>query len=61
MKREIRVGNVVTVYEDPLTETKPEGRVLIKKKHGPDYFRVEFLADGYVCDRLIKEVANEEE
>ena len=50
-------GNKVMIYEDPITQLKPEGRGRLIRRVGqlPDqeYWRVRFM-DGYECIRWIK-------
>ena len=53
-------GDIVTIFEDPLTRQKPEGDVKLinkqiaaKRKGDPEYWRVKFLEDGFVCDRFV--------
>lgn len=56
-------GDIVTVYQDPVSEEKPEGKVrLIEKitEDPPEVFtrlerwEVEFLDDGFRTQRFIK-------
>ena len=58
----MRKGQIITIYEDPLTERKPEGEArLLRKIAENDEFEdweVEFLDNGYVTGRVIQK--NEE-
>lgn len=55
-------GERVTVYEDPITRKKPEGRAVVIKRHEQfssrppmGFYRVAFLSDGAIVDRWISE------
>lgn len=59
----MKTGDIITIYEDPITEKKPEGKALLLRKMGEDpftirprlsYWWVEFLHDGLQTQRLIK-------
>ena len=62
----MKKGDIITVYEDPVEETKPEGEAKILKVLGGPlgtinnskmYFcEIQFLADGYKTERKILEV-----
>ncbi len=56
-------GQKVTVYQDPMTEQKPEGEAILLRKLGEDppeanprleAWWVRFLEDGFETNRLIK-------
>jgi hypothetical protein len=53
----MKKGDIVTIYEDPITQEKPEGEAqLIVKENVSDelqYWKVKFLDDGFVCERWI--------
>jgi len=59
---ELRPGDKVTVYIDPITEEDPEGeagllKLLMVDLQGEpplDYWRVRFLEDDSTADRFIK-------
>lgn len=55
-------GERVTIYEDPVTKKKIEGRVVVIKRHEQflsrpprGFYRVAFLTDGAIVDRWISE------
>ena len=55
-------GERITVYEDPITRKKIEGRATIIKRHRQfssrppmGFYRVAFLSDGAIVDRWIPE------
>lgn len=59
----MRIGDTVTIYEDPYTELKPEGKAKLVKCLDNRYWvddtryeiwTVKFLSDGYVCERTIR-------
>jgi len=51
-------GQIITVYEDPITQTKIEGdaKLLGKIAENTDLedWKVEFLDDGYRTERVIR-------
>jgi hypothetical protein len=48
------VGAEVSIFEDPATRTRLEGRAIITAIHDiPDYYQVKFVKDGYITDRLV--------
>lgn len=51
-------GDIVIIYQDPITELKPEGRVklveFIKANNGLELWRVRFLSDNFTANRFIK-------
>lgn len=53
-------GQTVMIYEEPLTETKPEGKAklikLVSKENigGTETWEVKFLSDGFKTTRKIK-------
>lgn len=66
----MKKGDIVTIYEDPITEKKPEGRARIICKFISDLgevegftlarYEVEFLNEpGRTFERTIKEASNE--
>jgi len=57
----MKKGDVVIIYEDPVTETKPEGEAKLIKKLAfssviptKEYWTVKFVSDGAVVDRFIR-------
>jgi len=60
----MKKGDIVEIYEHPLTETKDEGKAKLIKKiqtcsdgtnpNGMEIWRVCFLDDGFYCNRTIK-------
>lgn len=56
----MKKGDIVSIYDDPLTETKPEGKAYLVKflsqtgNVGVEYWRVRFVDDNFVADRAIK-------
>jgi uncharacterized protein with PIN domain len=57
----MKQGDIVTIYEDPFTRKKPEGKakllVLIEAARRPRDFQrwsVKFLSDGFVAERFIQ-------
>ena len=55
----MKKGDTVMVYEDPLTEQKPEGEAVLLKRqdfclNGMERWQVRFVSDGFVCDRNVK-------
>lgn len=55
----MKKGDIVEIYEQPLSETGNEGKAkLIRSvklwQEGMEIWRVEFLSDGFICDRAIK-------
>jgi hypothetical protein len=59
---ELKPGNKVTIFIDPMTEQDPEGEAVLVKllmidlQGDPplDYWRVRFLEDNSTVDRFIK-------
>jgi len=50
----MKKGDVVTVYEDPISQKKVEGKAKILKVHAkPHYYRVVFIDYGDIVDRFI--------
>jgi len=51
-------GDIVMVYEDPVTEQKPEGKAELLKLIIPgtdqEYWKVRFIDDGTIVWRWIK-------
>ena len=50
-------GDIVTIYEDPLTQQCPEGKAELLRFVGTDWsdgerWRIKF-ADGHICERWI--------
>ena len=61
----MRKGDVVKIYQDPLTKQQPEGEAKLIKRLGygenklpkVERWEVKFLSDGYITERTImKEV-----
>ena len=58
----MKKGDIVEIYEQPLTETKLEGKAKLISLRGEnrggnvglEFWRVKFLSDGLICDRAIK-------
>lgn len=54
----MKTGDIVMVYEDPITEQKPESKVKLLKLITSDgyleHWEVKFLDDGMVTQRNIK-------
>ena len=54
----MKKGDVVSIYEQPLTETKYEGEArlisFIKRGNIIELWRVKFIDDGQVVSRAIK-------
>lgn len=53
-------GDVVTVYEDPITKKKEEGEAKLIERLGDTEYNagnelwiVKFLSDGFICERLV--------
>lgn len=50
-------GQIIMIYQDPITQQKPEGEAKLLKleKDDPDqqYWKVRFLSDGFVTFRWI--------
>jgi hypothetical protein len=49
-------GDVVTIYQDPITKQKPEGKAKLVKQistaeGGLERWTVQFVSDGFVCER----------
>lgn len=55
----MKKGEIVTIYHDPLTRTKPEGqaelltKVSENKNLKREFWEVRFLSDGIVCTRMV--------
>jgi len=52
-------GDIIQVYEQPLTQTKPEGEAKLvsfiqKLNTGVELWRVKFIEDGQIVSRAIK-------
>jgi len=52
-------GDIVTIYDDPLTESNPEGKAELITRLNTDgfnqeYWSVRFIEDGYKTARWIK-------
>jgi len=56
----MKKGDIVSIYERPLTETKFEGKAKLVKflcqtgNVGVEYWRARFVDDNFVADRAIK-------
>jgi len=48
-------GDVVMVYLDPITQTRPEDEAELMRQYDapPHYWTVRFLRDNAVCDRFV--------
>ena len=54
MAKDPIIGAEVTVFSDPVTRKREEGRAVVFERYDtPDYFRVRFAEDGYECSRFI--------
>lgn len=57
----MKTGQIVEIYNDPITRQKPQGKakLLIKliDTHNDwlKYWRVKFLSDNFIADRFIYE------
>ena len=54
-------GQTVMIYQDPVTEQRPEGKAVLVKaldsqywKNNMEYWRVQFLSDGFIVPRFIR-------
>jgi len=58
IKEKFEVGDIVTIYEDPLTCTKVEGKArlleFLQEDEDRQYWRVEFVKDREQANRWIK-------
>ena len=62
----MKAGDIVEIYEQPLSETKGEGKARLIRKiqtctdginpNGMEIWRVRLLNDGYYCTRTIKAI-----
>jgi len=60
----MKKGDIVEIYEHPLSKIKPEGKARLVRKiqtctdginpNGMEIWRVRFLDDGCYCSRAIK-------
>jgi len=55
----MKKGDIVEIYEQPLTETKGEGEAKLiyfisKLATNVELWKVKFIIDGQVCSRAIK-------
>ena len=60
----MKKGDVVMIYQDPLTQEKEEGQARLIRCVGDqndgcctEYWQVKFLGDGYVVHRMVKREA----
>jgi len=54
MAKDPIIGAEVTVFSDPVTRKREEGRAVVLERYDtPDYFRVRFVEDGCECSRFI--------
>lgn len=57
----MQAGDIKMIYEDPLTEQKPEGEALLLSRERVDrnfeFWNVQMLSDGYCVFRKIKKEA----
>lgn len=54
----MKKGEIATIFEDPITEQKEEGKARLIKKYREDHgqlecWKVKFLSDGFIADRNI--------
>ena len=53
----MKSGDVVTIYEKPITKEQPEGEAVLIKKlsehRGKEYWEIKFLLDDFICNRFI--------
>jgi len=58
LKSKLSKGQVVTIYEDPITEKRPEGKATLIKFHfaqwDQEYWTVRFQEDGVLRSRWVK-------
>jgi hypothetical protein len=57
--KKLTKGQVVMIYEDPVTELKPEGkaRLIVREgvgRNGLETWKVRFIDDGFTANRIIK-------
>ena len=55
----MKKGDIVKIYEDPITETRLEGKakliLFIQNLHvNVEYWKVKFISDGFITTRSIK-------
>lgn len=54
----MKQGDVVMIYEDPITKQQPEGKARLREKlahnSNREYWVVRFVGDGSVVGRWIK-------
>jgi len=54
----LKIGDIIQIYENPLSETNPEGRArlleLLIDDQSMQYWRVEFVEDGEQANRWIR-------
>ena len=55
MSPTLQEGDTILIYEDPVTQLRPEGEAMLVREHDapPHYWRVRFVSDGAVCDRFV--------
>jgi len=54
IKMELKKGDIVKIYQDPITCKKLEGNAKLLKKHfTKNFWKVKFLSDGFICDRFV--------
>ena len=63
---EMKKGDIVMIYEDPITKQKPEGKarlleLLFDVAFEQEFWRVIFLKDHFVADRWINKDQKPEE
>ena len=53
----MKQGDIMVIYDDPITKQKPEGKAKLLKKIKSDfnqeYWKVEFLSDGFISGRWV--------
>ena len=57
----MKQGDIVTIYEDPFTRKKPEGKAKLlalleaaKRPRDLQRWSVKFLSDGFIAERFIQ-------
>ncbi len=53
----MKKNDIVMIYEDPITQERPEGKAIllecIDNDRNPERWIVRFKSDGYKCERAI--------
>ncbi len=51
---ELKKGDIVKIYQDPVTCKRLEGDAKLLKKHFTvNFWKVKFISDGFICDRFV--------